>query len=50
MTQYVMKYFQLMFSRPIGLMNVVAKPAPLPKNWNSDMPRDRSANGQISTR
>lgn len=48
--QYVIRYFQLMLSRPMGLIKVVKKPAMGLKSWYQAMPRARWAKGHISTR
>jgi hypothetical protein len=48
--QYVTSHFHLIFSRPMGLTNVVKNPAPRPKNWNIVIPFALCANGNNSTR
>lgn len=49
-TQYMMRYFHFAFWSPIGFTKVEKKPAPRPKNWKTEIPRDRTANGKSSTR
>jgi hypothetical protein len=49
MAIYMIRYFQPAPSIPMGLMKVVKNPAPRTKNCSTEIPRDLSAYGKIST-